>query len=265
MLQEGHQWLRQLLLEEEKAMASPFSSAGLGVATEISRMQAIIDSFQGELARLRGSSAVGYWRKWRRIDVRVATCQEVHVGKKWQHALLGFDFRCSVGSRHAEPRSQKRRLVLMSSRTVASAIDSPDNHEERFQRVRRAICGRNELTTLRAALTLDTIVLPEQLKKRPSVMKSVPHFLKRPFAMLCGWHWRQCQRMSFGMRGVVNCCYSSHAVIPASTRQHNIQKQIAQQIVCQKQVSAHCDEQAKITQEATVKAMMCRRRQPEPS
>ena len=61
MLKEGHQRLRQLL-EEEKAMASPFArppSAGLGVSTEMSRMQAIIDSLQGELARLRGSSAVG--------------------------------------------------------------------------------------------------------------------------------------------------------------------------------------------------------------
>ena len=61
MLKEGHQRLRQLL-EEEKAMASPFApppSAGLGVSTEISRMQAIIDSLQGELARFRGSSAVG--------------------------------------------------------------------------------------------------------------------------------------------------------------------------------------------------------------
>ena len=35
---------------------------------------------------------------------------------------------------------------------------------------------------LRAAfLTLDTIQLPDWLKKRPSVMKSVPHFLKGPF------------------------------------------------------------------------------------
>ena len=50
----------EALLEKEEAMASPFAppSAGLCVAMEISRMQAIIDSLQGELARLRGSSAV---------------------------------------------------------------------------------------------------------------------------------------------------------------------------------------------------------------
>ena len=78
-------------------MASPFApppSAGLCVSTEISLIHAFIDSLQGELARLRGSSAVGSGANWRRIDVRVAAFQEVQVGRRWQHAILGFDFRC---------------------------------------------------------------------------------------------------------------------------------------------------------------------------
>ena len=49
----------------------------------------------------------------------------------------------SVGSRHQEAPRQRRRLVLMSSCTVATAIDSPDSHEERFQRVRRAMQKRH--------------------------------------------------------------------------------------------------------------------------
>ena len=36
----------------------------------------------------------------------------------------------SVGSRHQEGPHQRRRLVLMSSGTVATAVDSPDCHEE---------------------------------------------------------------------------------------------------------------------------------------
>ena len=50
--------------------------------------------------------------------------------------------------------------------------------------VRRSVDETEPLrpAALRAAfLTLDTIVLPEQFKKRPSVMKSVPHFLKGQF------------------------------------------------------------------------------------
>ena len=122
----------------------------------------------------------------------------------------------SVGSRHQEGPRQRRRLVLMSSGTVATAIDSPDSHEERFQRVRRAVQERPveavpvadqeghsasedhdseasvrghvdateplRTAALRAAFaTLDSIILPDLLKKRPSVMRSVPHFLKGPF------------------------------------------------------------------------------------
>ena len=41
-----------------------------------------------------------------------------------------------------EESSQRRRFVLMSSRTVAAAPDSPDSHEDRFQRVRRAMQAR---------------------------------------------------------------------------------------------------------------------------
>ena len=48
----------------------------------------------------------------------------------------------SVGARHQDGPRQRRRLVLMSSGTVATAIDSPDSHEERFQRVRRAMQRR---------------------------------------------------------------------------------------------------------------------------
>ena len=57
------------------SLFAPLPSADLGVATEISRMQAVIDSLQSELARLRGSSAVGAGQR-RRIDVRVATCKK---------------------------------------------------------------------------------------------------------------------------------------------------------------------------------------------
>ena len=61
MFKDGHQRLRQLL-EKEKAMPSLFAPRhvpNVGVATEISRMQAIIDSLQGELTRLRGSAGAG--------------------------------------------------------------------------------------------------------------------------------------------------------------------------------------------------------------
>ena len=61
LFKDGHQWLRQLL-EEKKVMPSPFAPPPVpsaGVATEISRMQAIIDSLQAELTRLRGSVGAG--------------------------------------------------------------------------------------------------------------------------------------------------------------------------------------------------------------
>ena len=61
MFKDGQQRLRQLL-EEEKAMPSPFAPPPVpsaGVATEISRMQAIIDRLQDELTRLRGSGGAG--------------------------------------------------------------------------------------------------------------------------------------------------------------------------------------------------------------
>ena len=49
-------------------------------------------------------------------------------------------------------------------------------------KVRKQVCEPLRPAAVRAALmTLDMIVLAEQLKKRPSVMKSVPHFLKGPF------------------------------------------------------------------------------------
>ena len=50
MFKDGHQRLRQLL-EEEKAMPSPFATPpvpSVGVATEVGRMQAVIDSLQDE-------------------------------------------------------------------------------------------------------------------------------------------------------------------------------------------------------------------------
>ena len=102
--------------------------------------------------------------------------------------------------------------MLVSSGTVATAIDSPASHDWRFQRVRRAIPveafpGANQhghsasedhsevsveghvdaTEPLRTAAlwaafaTLDSIILPDLLKKRPCVMRSVPHFLKGPF------------------------------------------------------------------------------------
>ena len=55
LYKDGQQRLRQLL-EEEKAMPLPFAPPPVpsaGVATEISRMQATIDSLQAELTRLR--------------------------------------------------------------------------------------------------------------------------------------------------------------------------------------------------------------------
>ena len=61
LYKDGQQRLRQLV-EEEKAMPSPFAPPPVpsaGVATEISRMQAIIDSLQAELTRLRGSGGAG--------------------------------------------------------------------------------------------------------------------------------------------------------------------------------------------------------------
>ena len=132
----------------------------------------------------------------------------------------------------------------MSSRTVATAIHSPNSHEERFQRVGRATQERPveavpvagdgghcasedhgshasvrchlEATeplrpaALRAAfVTLDTIVLPDSLKGRPYVMKSVLHFLKGPF--------RNALRLaleeegSSGKSGAGNCCCCAHA------------------------------------------------------
>ena len=48
----------------------------------------------------------------------------------------------SVGLRHQEGPRQRRRLVFMSSGTVATVIDSPDSHDERLQRVRRAMQER---------------------------------------------------------------------------------------------------------------------------
>ena len=89
----------------------------------------------------------------------------------------------------------------------------PGSHEERFQRVRRAMQRRpvdavpaanqhghsasedhseasvgghvDATEPLRTALvafaSLDSFILPNLLKKRPSVMRSVPHFLKGPF------------------------------------------------------------------------------------
>ena len=96
MLKKGHPRLRQLL-EEEKAMASPFEpppSAGFGVSTEISRMQAIIDSLQGELARLRGSSAVGSGANGDELMSELPHSKKSRSEREWQHAILGFDFRC---------------------------------------------------------------------------------------------------------------------------------------------------------------------------
>ena len=116
----------------------------------------------------------------------------------------------SVGARHQDGPRQRHRFVLMSSGTVATAIDSPDSHEERFQRVRRAMQRRPvdpvqaaaqariilkqalEVMWMQRSLSgrrhcgvafasLDSIILPNLLKKRPSVMRSVPHFLKGPF------------------------------------------------------------------------------------
>ena len=53
-------------------------------------------------------------------------------------------------------------------------VESPEEFGADVEPIRPA--------ALRAAfLTLDTIQLPDWLKKRPSVMKSVPHFLKGPF------------------------------------------------------------------------------------
>ena len=107
----------------------------------------------------------------------------------------------SVGARHREGPCQRRRLVLMSSGTVATAIDSPDSHDERFQRVRRAMQRRPvepvpaanqhghsasedhseanveghvdatepfRTAALRAAFaTLDSTILPDLLRNRP--------------------------------------------------------------------------------------------------
>ena len=158
----------------------------------------------------------------------------------------------------------------MTSRTVATAIDSPDSHEERFQRVRRAMQARPAVEALEAVrvedeahsgseehslqasvrrsvdeteplrpaasraafLTLDTIVLPEQLKKRPSVMKSVPHFPKGRF----------CNALRLALEEAVSLeivvAPPTHVVVPASTGRHNLQGQVARQvpIVCQRRV-----------------------------
>ena len=98
----------------------------------------------------------------------------------------------SVGARHQGGPRQRRRLVLMSSGTVATAIDSPDSHDERFQRVRRAMSQINMVhsasedhseasveghvdateplrtATLRVAFaTLDSIVLPDFVEEAP--------------------------------------------------------------------------------------------------
>ena len=74
----------------------------------------------------------------------------------------------SVGSRHAEPRSQRRRLVLMSSRTVATAIDSPDSHEERFHRVRRAMQARPAVEAQEAVRVEDEYSASEEHSSQAS-------------------------------------------------------------------------------------------------
>ena len=109
----------------------------------------------------------------------------------------------SVRSRHHEGPRQRRSFVLLSSGTLATAIDSPDSHDKRFQRVRRAMQERLEALTaadqhdhsasedhseasvqghvdatepLRMALRVAKL-----MKKRPSVMRSVPPFLRGSF------------------------------------------------------------------------------------
>ena len=85
MFKDGHQRLRQLL-EEEKVMPSPFAPPpvqSVGVATEISGMQGIIDSLQDELTRLRGMR--------RRTHDGFATCHENQGGRRRRQQILGID------------------------------------------------------------------------------------------------------------------------------------------------------------------------------
>ena len=80
-------------------MASPFApppSAGLGVVTEISRMQAIIDSLQGELARLRGSSAVGSGANGDELMSELPLPKKSRSEGGGSTEILGFDFRMQV-------------------------------------------------------------------------------------------------------------------------------------------------------------------------
>ena len=72
----------------------------------------------------------------------------------------------SVGSRPPEARSQRRRLVLMSSRTVATAMDFPDSHEERFQRVRRAMQTRPAVEALEAVRMRVTAQARSKVRKQ---------------------------------------------------------------------------------------------------
>ena len=95
MFKDGQQRLRQLL-EEEKAMPSPFAPPPVpsaGVATEISRMQAIIDRLQDELTRLRGSggAGAGICEDEPMMDLPHAKKTRLEGGGGQQ--FLGIDFR----------------------------------------------------------------------------------------------------------------------------------------------------------------------------
>ena len=112
----------------------------------------------------------------------------------------------SVGSRHDEPRHSgdgKSILPVCSTARPVKLWKCEDLWTKR---------SRTRPAALRAPfLTLDTIVLPEQLKKRPS-WESVPHFLKGPFCNVLRLALEEAvRRTSFGMSGVGNCCCSSHA------------------------------------------------------
>ena len=190
---------------------------------------------------------------------------EIARNDRWEHESESDTL--SVGARHQEGPRQKRRLVLMSSGTLATATDSLDSHDERFQRVRQAmerrpveavpaanqhghsasedhsearVEGHVDATepfgtaALRAAFaTLDSIILPDLLKKRPSVMRSVLHFFKGPF--------RNALRLALdpSRAGLeIDVVAPMRVVTPSTTGRFDFQGQDAPEvpIICQRRV-----------------------------